>query len=227
MTMNIPSQFIFFNIVLIGLFFSINNVSAADPDPLQDFCVAELNTDVIVNGFVCKNAKEVSGKDFFFRGLGQPGNTNNAVGSLVTPANVMQLPGLNTLGISLVRIDFAQGGINPPHTHPRASEVLVVLEGELFVGFIDTNNTLFSQNLIKGDVFVFPRGLVHFQQNVGHGNSVVISGLNSQLPGTQVIANSLFGANPPIPDTVLARAFQINQTLVDYLQAKFSPTHPH
>eukprot|EP01018_Ginkgo_biloba_P005894 Gb_05079 [translate_table: standard] len=55
MMMNIPSQFIFFNIVLIGLLFSINNVSAADPDPLQDFCVAELNTDVIVNGFVCKN----------------------------------------------------------------------------------------------------------------------------------------------------------------------------
>eukprot|EP01018_Ginkgo_biloba_P005899 Gb_10684 [translate_table: standard] len=225
--MNIPSQFIFFNIVLTGLFFSINNVAAADPDPLQDFCVADLKSDVIVNGFVCKNPKEVSGKDFFFRGLGQPGNTNNAVGSLVTPADVQVLPGLNTLGVSLSRIDYAPGGVNPPHTHPRASEALTVLEGELFVGFVDTNNTLFGQTLIKGDVFVFPRGLLHFQLNLAHGNSVAISAFNSQLPGIQFIANSLFGANPAIPDAVLARAFQINQKLVDYLQAKFSPTHPH
>eukprot|EP01018_Ginkgo_biloba_P020903 Gb_34489 [translate_table: standard] len=224
--MNISSRSIIFNIVLVGLFFSINNV-AADPDPLQDFCVADLNSDVTANGFVCKNPKEVSAKDFFFTGLAQPGNTNNAFGSLVTTADVQQLPGLNTLGVSLSRIDFAPGGVNPPHAHARATEVLMVREGQLFVGFIDTNNTLFSQNLTKGDVFVFPRGMVHFQLNLARGNSVAIASFNSQLPGIQFIANSLFGANPPIPDAVLARAFQIDKKLVDYLHAKISPTHPH
>ncbi|GLT55214.1 hypothetical protein SLA2020_283570 [Shorea laevis] len=39
--------------------------------------------------------------------------------------------GLNTLGISLARIDFAPYGLNPPHIHPRATEILVVLEGTL------------------------------------------------------------------------------------------------
>lgn len=177
---------------------------------------------VLVNGFVCKEAMAVSAEDFFFRGLGQAGNTDNAVGSIVTPANVVQIPGLNTLGISLVRIDFAVGGINPPHTHPRATEVLFLAEGELFVGFIDTNNTFFSKTLEKGDVFVFPKALVHFQQNVGKENAVAIAALSSQLPGTQTIANSLFAANPPLPDSVLSKAFRITQELVDYIQKMFA-----
>eukprot|EP01018_Ginkgo_biloba_P040572 Gb_30305 [translate_table: standard] len=226
MMMNIASQGIIFNIVLIGLFFSINNV-AADPDPLQDFCIADLNSDVIANGFVCKNPKEVSGKDFLFTGLVQPGNTNNAVGSFVTTAEVEQMPGLNTLGVSLSRIDYAPGGLNPLHSHPRATEVLMVREGALFVGFIDTNRTLFSQNLTKGDVFVFPRGLMHFQLNLAHGHSVAIASFNSQLPGIQFIADSLFASNPPIPDAVLARSFQTNPKLVDYIRANFSPTYPN
>ncbi|XP_057844634.2 putative germin-like protein 2-3 [Cryptomeria japonica] len=198
-----------------------HHVMAEDPDPLQDFCVADEKSKIFVNGFVCKNPKKVSADDFFFRGLGQPGDTNNAVGSNVTAANVMQIPGLNTLGISLVRIDFAVDGINPPHTHPRATEILVLLEGELFVGFVDTNNKLFSKKLEKGDVFVFPKALVHFQQNVGKENAVVISGLSSQFPGVQTIANSLFGAKAPLPDNVLSKAFRISSKLVDSIQAKF------
>ena len=175
-----------------------------------------------MNGFVCKEGKDVSAEDFFFSGLGKAGDTVNDVGSNVTPANVMQIAGLNTLGISLVRIDYAVAGINPPHTHPRATEVLFLMEGQLLVGFIDTNNTFFSKTLEKGDVFVFPKALVHFQQNVGKENAVAIAALSSQLPGVQTIANSLFAANPPIPDSVLSKAFRITQELVDYIQKMFA-----
>ena len=91
-------------------------------------------------------------------------NTKNLQGSNVTTVNVDQIPGLNTLGISLVRIDYPPYGQNPPHTHPRATEILVVLEGTLYVGFVTSNteNYLFTKVLNKGDVFVFPVGLIHF-----------------------------------------------------------------
>ncbi|PQP95555.1 germin-like protein subfamily 1 member 11 isoform X4 [Prunus yedoensis var. nudiflora] len=121
-------------------------VSASDPSPLQDFCVA-LN------------------------------DTKSAA------VNVDNLLGLNTLGISLARIDFAPNGLNPPHTHPRATEILVVLEGTLYVGFVTSNsdgNRLFTKVLNKGDVFVFPIGLIHFQLNVGQVNAVAFAGLSSQ-----------------------------------------------
>ncbi|CAL9219526.1 unnamed protein product [Arabidopsis halleri] len=69
---------------------------------------------------------------------------------------------LNTLGVSLTRLDFARGGQNPPHIHPRASEILMVTKGKLLVGFVSSNqdnNRLFSKVLKRGDVFVFPIGL--------------------------------------------------------------------
>jgi quercetin dioxygenase-like cupin family protein len=35
----------------------------------------------------------------------------------------------------LARIYFVPGGQNPPHTHPRASEILTVIQGTFLVGF--------------------------------------------------------------------------------------------
>jgi quercetin dioxygenase-like cupin family protein len=213
-------------LVIFSYAINIVIVGAADPDPLQDFCVADLMNPVSVNGFVCKNAMMVTANDFLKKGLDIPGNTRNDLGVNVTQVFVMQLAGLNTLGISMARIDFApNGGLNPPHTHPRATEILTVLQGTLYVGFITTNNRLFSKTLEKGDVFVFPKGLVHFQLNVGYGSAVALAGLSSQNPGVQQIAKSLFGAsNPAVDPAVLAKAFYIDPNLVKFLQKRFAAT---
>ncbi|PAN31232.1 hypothetical protein GQ55_5G406800 [Panicum hallii var. hallii] len=194
---------------------------AGDPDMLQDVCVADLASPIKLNGFPCK--ANVTADDFFFPGLRNPGNTNNAAGSVVTAANVEKFPGVNTLGVSIARIDYAPGGQNPPHTHPRATEIIFVLEGTLEVGFITTANKLFTKIICKGDVFVFPRGLVHFQQNRGHGPAAVVAAFNSQLQGTQAIAMTLFGATPPVSSDILAKAFRIGNGEVDAIKAKFAP----
>ncbi|KAL7003061.1 hypothetical protein U1Q18_004219 [Sarracenia purpurea var. burkii] len=176
-----------------------------------------------VNGKFCKNPELATADDFFFSGLLTPRNTSNPLGSNVTAVNVVQIPGLNTLGISGARIDFAPYGLNPPHTHPRATEILVVLEGSLYVGFVTSNpeNNLFTKVLYPGDVFVFPVGLIHFQFNVGNTSAVAIAGLSSQNPGVITIAKAVFGSNPKISTDVLTKAFQIDQKVVDYLQAQF------
>ncbi|KAG2650996.1 hypothetical protein PVAP13_1NG213800 [Panicum virgatum] len=145
------------------------HATASDPSLLQDFCVVDKMSKVRVNGFPCKDANDVAAEDFFFSGLHMAGNTTNKQGSAVTPVNVAQIAGLNTMGISLARIDYAPFGQNPPHTHPRGTEILTVLEGSLYVGFVTSNpdNKLFTKVLNKGDVFVFPQGLIHFQFNYG------------------------------------------------------------
>ncbi|CAH2079800.1 unnamed protein product, partial [Thlaspi arvense] len=154
-------------------------------DPLQDFCIG-VNTPangVFVNGKFCKDPKLATVDDFFFAGLNKPRVVTNAVGSNVTAVNVNNLPGLNTHGISLVRIDYGVNGQNPPHTHPRATEILVVGEGTLLVGFVTSNgdgNRLFTKTLNTGDVFVFPEGLIHFQANVGKSPAVAFAALSSQ-----------------------------------------------
>ncbi|KAI3854483.1 hypothetical protein MKX03_003298 [Papaver bracteatum] len=198
---------------------------ATDPGSLQDFCVAAKNPNaaVFVNGLFCKDPKLAVPEDFYLAGFNKPGQIKSPVGSLVTPANVAQIAGLNTLGISMVRIDYAPYGLNPPHTHPRATEILVVLEGTLEVGFVTSNspdgNKLFKKLLYKGDVFVFPIGLVHFQYNVGKKPAVAIAALSSQNPGVITIANAVFGSKAPINDDILAKAFQVDKKVVDYLQS--------
>ncbi|GLT88575.1 hypothetical protein SLE2022_065950 [Rubroshorea leprosula] len=209
------------------LAFASSFVSAYDPSPLQDFCVAinDTKNGVFVNGKFCKDRKLVVANDFFFSGLDEPRNTSNAVGSVVTPVSVEQLLGLNTLGVSLARIDFAPyGGLNPPHSHPRGTEILVVQEGTLYVGFVSSNqdgNRLFTKVLNKGDVFVFPIGMIHFQLNIGKTAAVALSALSSQNPGTITIADALFGSNPAIKPDVLTKAFMLEPNVVKYLQSRF------
>lgn len=183
--------------------------------------VCSRHADIKLNGFPCKAAFNAT--DFFSDLLSSPGPTNNTMGSLVTGANVMRIPGLNTLGVSLSRIDYAPGGLNPPHTHPRATEIVFVLEGELDVGFITTANVLVSKSIKKGEIFVFPKGLVHFQKNNGRAPAAVIAAFNSQLPGTQSIAATLFSATPSVPDNVLTKAFQVSTKEVQKIKSKFSP----
>ncbi|KAJ7969156.1 Germin-like protein subfamily 1 member [Quillaja saponaria] len=205
------------------LMFSISMALASDHSPLQDFCVADTKGQVLVNGLACKDPKLAEANDFFFSGLHLPGNTSNAVGSRVTPVTATQLPGLNTLGISLVRIDYAPWGLNPPHTHPRATEILTVIEGSLEVGFVTSNpeNRQITKVLQKGDVFVFPVGLIHYQRNVGSGNVVAIAALSSQNPGVITIANAVFGSKPDIASDILVKAFQLDKNVVTDLQSWF------
>ncbi|KAF5803190.1 hypothetical protein HanRHA438_Chr06g0277711 [Helianthus annuus] len=209
--------------LIIGMMMAIFMASfvSADPDLLQDVCVADLTSGVKVNGFTCK--ANISADDFFFAGLAKPGLTNNTFGATVTAASVQQIAGLNTLGVSMARIDYAPGGINPPHTHPRATEIVFVLEGELDVGFITTENKLFSKTIKKGEIFTFPRGLIHFQINNGKVPAAVIAGFNSQLPGTQRVANALFASSPTVEDVVLTKTFQIGTKEIEKIKSKFAP----
>ena len=179
---------------------------------------------MFVNGKFCKNPKLANPNDFSFQGLQIPGNTVNVVGSNVTQVTVNQLDGLNTLGISLVRIDYAVGGLNPLHTHPRGTEILLVVEGTLYVGFVTSNpdNRLFAKVLNPGDVFVFPIGLIHFQLNIGKTNAVAFAALSSQNPGVITIANALFNSTPPINPAVLAKGFMVDEKFVQELQKKFA-----
>ncbi|CAN0911601.1 Putative germin-like protein 2-1 [Linum grandiflorum] len=190
------------------------NLTLADPAHLQDFCVADSESSVLVNGVTCKDPKTVTSKDFYFGGLHMAGNTTaNPQGSRVTPVFATQLPGLNTLGVSMARIDYAPNGQNPPHTHPRSLEV----------GFVASNptNVHYRKTLNKGDVFVFPANLVHYQRNLWNTPAVAIAAFSSQSPGVVTLANAVFGSNPAIPSDILAKSFSLDVKVVNFLQSKF------
>ncbi|KAK0601874.1 hypothetical protein LWI29_028289 [Acer saccharum] len=207
--------------VLLALASSL--ASAYDPRPLQDFCVAvnDTKTAIFVNGKICKDPTLATPDDFTFSGLNIPTDTNNFLRENSNLVTVDQFPGLNTLGVAISRVDYAPGGVNPPHIHPRATELLLVQKGTIFAGFVDSNNTLFGKILYPGDVIVFPLAMNHFQVNIGKTDGVAFAFFNSQNPGVITLANSIFGTNPPIDPYALARAFQLDVNVVKELQAKF------
>jgi quercetin dioxygenase-like cupin family protein len=211
------AHFCFFSLLHISL------LADAHQDQIHDLYTdtSHIHTELKVNGFPCK--ANATADDFFSSVIAKPGNITSPAGSVVTGANVEKIPGLNTLGVSLARIDYAPGGLNPPHTHPRATELIFVLYGTLDVGFVTTANKLVAKTVAAGDVFAFPRGLVHFQSNPGKEPAAVVSAFNSQLAGTQSIAMTLFGASPEVSSDVLAKAFQIGSEEVDDIKAKFAP----
>ena len=73
-----------------------------------------------------------------------------------------EFPALNGQSVSIAVLQYPAGSVNPPHTHPHSAELLFLLDGALEVGFVDTTNKLFTQTLQAGDMFVFPKGLVHY-----------------------------------------------------------------
>ena len=162
----------------------------------QDFCVADLACPDTPAGYPCK--KGVGPGDFYYHGLATAGNTNNLIKAAVTPAFVGQFPGVNGLGISAARLDIAVGGVVPLHTHPAASELLFVTEGTILAGFISSSsNTVYTKTLYKGDIMVFPQGLLLYQYNGGSSPAVALVAFSGPNPGLQITDYALFANNLP------------------------------
>lgn len=55
----------------------------------------------------------------------------------------------------------------------------------------------------------------------GHAMTVMVSFLNAQNPGVQLMASALFGASPEIKDEVLLRAFGIKDDMTKMIKKGF------
>lgn len=185
----------------------------SDPDPLQDYCVASAENppNFYGNGVPCINPDQAIASHFATSALSTPGNTHNEFGFSTSLTNTNNLRGLNTLGLAMARLDIAPDALLPLHSHPRASEVTILLKGSLFAGFVDASNHLFTRQLRPGDCFVFPKGLIHYLYNMDKEEAALaISGFSSQNPGLQISSSASFTSNPGIPDEVLEKTFKIH-----------------
>ncbi|MBA0563619.1 hypothetical protein Golob_008591 [Gossypium lobatum] len=192
---------VFFIVILCSTSISIG---LADNDNLQDACPTNTTVTrmVFINGFPCKNPSSISSADFTTSNLKHAGDTDNFLHSSVNIVTAADFPGLNTLGLSIARTDLDLDGMVMPHSHPRASELFFVHKGIVLAGFIDTNNTLFESLINEGDVFLFPRGLLHFCMNAGYEPAIAFSVMNSQNPGVVSIGGAVFETDKLLIDKI-------------------------
>ncbi|KAJ6739424.1 GERMIN-LIKE PROTEIN [Salix koriyanagi] len=152
-------------------------------------------------------------------------NLDSTDGTLINekrlrPGAALYLPSpkWQSLETLLPVLQFPAGTTNPPHTHPRSAELLFLVDGSLRVGFVDTTNKLFTQTLQAGDMFVFPKGLVHFQYNADARNqALAISAFESAGAGTVSLPTTLFTTS--IDDYILAKPFKIDVATIQALKA--------
>ncbi|KAL8538929.1 hypothetical protein ACS0TY_000793 [Phlomoides rotata] len=178
---------------------------ACDPDIITDFILPSNLSAIDINGTF-----------FTYTGL----RMDRAIPPTfqVTKATRMEFPALEGQSVSLAILEFPPGAVNPPHTHPRASELLFVVIGSLEVTIIDTKNVPYTQILIAGDMFIFPKGLVHLQYNSNHKEAAVaISAFGSASAGTVSVPSSVFGTG--IDDIILAKAFKTDVDTVRKIKA--------
>ncbi|XP_008788946.2 germin-like protein 9-3 [Phoenix dactylifera] len=182
----------------------------SDPDILADFILPQNLTSNLIDG-----------RFFTFSGMRNPLNGEEPKNFTVLKASMAEFPALNGQSVSYAVLLYPPGAVNPPHTHPRASELLFLAGGYLDVGFVDTANKLYVQTLQPGDMFVFPKGLVHYQYNGGEGQAIAISAFGSASAGTVSIPGSVFATG--IDDGILANSFKTDVATVQKIKAGFAP----
>ncbi|KAF8395409.1 hypothetical protein HHK36_019355 [Tetracentron sinense] len=182
---------------------------ASDPDITSDFIVPP-------------NQYFVDGKFFTYTGMRgvfeKPSETFK-----VTKASMAEFPAVNGQSVSFAVLQYPGGSVNPPHTHPRSAELLFLVEGSsLEVGFVDTSNKLYTQKLLLGDMFVFPKGLIHYQFNPNPKEPVTaISAFGSASAGTVSVPGTVFATG--IDDNILAKAFKTDVATIEKIKAGLAP----
>lgn len=183
-------------------------VQSSDPDILFDFIVPP-------------NVTEVDGNFFTYtkiRGLFDGMNSTDTKSML---ASMNEFPALDGQSVSFSVLKLAPGGVIAPHTRPHATGLFFVLKGCFEVGFVDTTNKLYTQTLQTGDMFVFPKGLVHYQYNPDLKKpAVAVAAFGSASASTVSIPGTLFGTN--IEDVVLAKSFRTNVATIQKLKKGFA-----
>lgn len=130
---------------------------------------------------------------FDFNPAANPGTPG--LGGEVILANRANFPPLVGLGVAFAALFFEPCGLNTPHIHPRATEVLtLVTEGTLTGGFVfdNTFNMEVSENLTQFQGMAFPQGSIHWQLNNECYPLVAIAGFSDEDPGASSIAQNFF-----------------------------------
>lgn len=185
-------------------------VSAGDPDLLSDFLIPPEKT------------ASVDGSFFTFNVTRSILDAPAPAMFKLTKVTAAEFPALSGQSVSYAILQYPTQTPNGLHIHPRASELLFLVQGKLKVGFVDTTNKLFSQTLKAGDIYVFPKGLIHYQYNPSSKiPALAISAFGSSNPGTVSIPNALFTTG--INDEILAKALKADLTTIQTLKAGLAP----
>jgi quercetin dioxygenase-like cupin family protein len=129
--------------------------------------------------------------EFVFDFLHPPSTTSvtTGEGGHTVAANRGVFPALVGNGVAMTIGFLGPCGLNSPHTHPRATEINYIVNGTVTAGMLLENGARFVTNTVKaGQATVFPKGAIHFEQNLGCEPIIFVAAFNDEDPGVSQIA---------------------------------------
>lgn len=148
-------------------------------------------------------------------------------GGRILVANQKNFPILTEIGISGAVAFLNPCSMNSPHSHPRASELLTLVQGDkLQTGMMIENGfaadasqgkltTQISAELSQYQATVFPQGSIHFQFNPTCEPAVFVAALTSSDPGTNQVAQNFFFEDENIVSIALGEPKELNGKNLD------------
>lgn len=133
--------------------------------------------------------------DFTYDFRNPPTSRGNStgLGGFTIRADRATMPGLIGTGSSMTVGFLGPCGMNTPHTHPRGTELNIVVQGSLMTNFILENGArVVSNHNTLYQMAVFPQGALHQEFNPDCDPAVFVAAFNSEDPGTQQTADNFF-----------------------------------
>lgn len=196
-------------LILIPLFLSLINAAPTFSNTTVSNTTAP-NTSLIQSLLLAPTAKDrlnllpnPSDHVFDFNSP-PPGTTTTGKGGHTVRADREGFPALIGTGVSMTLGFLGPCGFNTPHTHPRSSEINVVVKGSLVAEFQLENGAPNIINTVKtNQVTVFPQGALHTEFNPDCEDAVFVAGFASEDPGVQQAAQTLLGFEDDIVEAAL------------------------
>jgi len=119
--------------------------------------------------------------------------TTTAGGSLGR-FNVATVPALAGVRMAMTLIHLNPCGMNPPHTHPRASEAIYIINAtNVQVGVVEENGgKVIVNNLRTGMAVFIPQGALHYEVNLDCNPVLAVAANNHEDPGVLSIPMNFY-----------------------------------
>ncbi|KAL8708251.1 MAG: hypothetical protein Q9220_006828 [cf. Caloplaca sp. 1 TL-2023] len=135
------------------------------------------------------------------------------LGGHTVRADRQSFPPLIGTGVSMVVGFLGPCGFNTPHTHPRSSEINIVVQGTLQTEFTLENGAKTIHNTLgKHQMTVFPQGALHTEFNPNCDDAVFVAGFANEDPGVQQAAQTFFSLDQDVIEAAVGNDFTFQGT---------------
>jgi hypothetical protein len=144
------------------------------------------------------------------------GARGTAQGGFAVSANSANFPALLTGNGAMTVGVLGPCGANSPHLHPRSTELQIIVQGgPIYTEFIMENGARTVKNTVPlGSATIFPKGSIHFQQNMACEPTIFIASFDQVDPGVSQIAQNFFALDQGVVDATLG---EIGVSVLDHL----------